>query len=297
MQIIFIFESTKPLKMKVFPFKIPKPKEEALIYQEDREIVFYGKLHQHEEIQISYIANGEGNILVGDTITGYQKGNVVVLGSNLPHVFRSEINTGETSVMMTLFFTTNSFGNNFFDLPEFKTLEPFFAAIKNGFKVEQISQKTADQFKKLRNASEFDRFLIFFKIIKSICHYERIALSNFIYDKPFTDREGKRMQLVFDYVMTNYQRDISLEEIASLSNMTKNAFCRYFKLRTNKTFFQFLIDIRIERASKLLLKNRELSVIEIAELCGFNNISNFNRKFKELKKLSPLQYRKLNNYK
>jgi AraC-like DNA-binding protein len=280
--------------MKVFPFKIPKPKEEALIYQEDKEVVFYGKLHQHEEIQISYIANGEGNILVGDTITGYQKGNLVVLGSNLPHVFRSEINTDETSVMMTLFFTANSFGNNFFDLPEFKILESFFTSIKNGFKIDSISQKTVNQFKKLKKANEFDRFILFFKIIKSICLHEKKALSNFIYDKPFTDREGKRMQLVFDYVMTNYQRDISLEEIASLSNMTKNAFCRYFKLRTNKTFFQFLIDIRIERASKLLLKNRELSVIEIAELCGFNNISNFNRKFKELKHSSPLQYRKSN---
>jgi AraC-like DNA-binding protein len=280
--------------MKVFPFKIPKPKEEALIYQEDKEVVFYGKLHQHEEIQISYIANGEGNILVGDTITGYQKGNLIVLGSNLPHVFRSEINTDQTSIMMTLFFTTNSFGNNFFDLPEFKILESFFSSIKNGFKIDSISQKTVNQFKKLKNANEFDRFILFFKIIKSICLHEKKALSNFIYDKPFTDREGKRMQLVFDYVMTNYQRDISLEEIASLSNMTKNAFCRYFKLRTNKTFFQFLIDIRIERASKLLLKNRELSVIEIAELCGFNNISNFNRKFKELKHSSPLQYRKSN---
>ncbi|TRX34048.1 helix-turn-helix transcriptional regulator [Flavobacterium sp. ZT3R18] len=280
--------------MKIFPFKIPKPKEEALIYQEDKEVVFYGKLHQHEEIQISYIANGEGNILVGDTITGYQKGNVIVLGSNLPHVFRSEINTDETSVMMTLFFTADSFGNNFFDLPEFKILESFFTSIKNGFKIDAISQKTVNQFNKLKKANEFDRFILFFKLIKSICLHEKKALSNFIYDKPFTDREGKRMQLVFDYVMTNYQRDISLEEIASLSNMTKNAFCRYFKLRTNKTFFQFLIDIRIERASKLLLKNRELSVIEIAELCGFNNISNFNRKFKELKHSSPLQYRKLN---
>jgi AraC-like DNA-binding protein len=280
--------------MKIFPFKIPKPKEEALIYQEDKEVVFYGKLHQHEEIQISYIANGEGNILVGDTITGYQKGNLVVLGSNLPHVFRSETNTNETSVMMTLFFTTNSFGHNFFDLPEFKILESFFSSMKNGFKIDSISQKTVNQFKKLKTANEFDRFILFFKIIKSICLYEKESLSNFIYDKPFTDREGKRMQLVFDYVMTNYQRDISLEEIASLSNMTKNAFCRYFKLRTNKTFFQFLIDIRIERASKLLLKNRELSVIEIAELCGFNNISNFNRKFKELKHTSPLQYRKIN---
>ena len=76
--------------------------------------------------------------------------------------------------------------------------------------------------------------------------------------------------------------------------MTKNAFCRYFKVRTNKTFFQFLIDIRIESASKLLLKNNELSVIEIAELCGFNNISNFNRKFKEIKLASPLKYKQLN---
>lgn len=279
--------------MRVFPFKIPKPKEEALIYQEDREVVFYGKLHQHEEIQISYIANGEGTILVGDTITGYQKGNIIAIGSNLPHVFRSEVNTHETSVMLTLFFTTNSFGNNFFDLPEFKTLEPFFTAIKNGFKIEAAPKKIVNQFLKLKNANEFDRFLLFFKLIKNICLSEKKTLSNFIYNKPLTDSQGKRMQLVFDYVMTNYQRDISLEEIASISNMTKNAFCRYFKLRTNKTFFQFLIDIRIERAGKLLLKNRELSVIEIAELCGFNNISNFNRKFKELKHKSPLQYRKL----
>ncbi len=294
MRIISIFEFTKLLEMKVFPFKIPKPKEEALIYQEDREIVFYGKLHQHEEIQISYIANGEGTIIVGDTISGYQKGSLIVIGSNLPHVFRSEINTNETSVMLTLFFTSNSFGNNFFELPEFKTLEPFFTAIKNGFKIDSVSNKIANQFLKLKKANEFDRFILFFKLIKSIAYSEKKTLSSFVYDKPFTDREGKRMQFVFDHVMTNYQRDISLEEIASVSNMTKNAFCRYFKLRTNKTFFQFLIDIRIERASKLLLKNRELSVIEIAELCGFNNISNFNRKFKELKHGSPLQYRKLN---
>ena len=81
--------------MKIFPFKIPKPKEDTLIFQEIKEIQFYGKLHQHEEIQISFIANGEGNILVGDTITSFQKGNIIVLGSNLPHVFRSEVNSNE----------------------------------------------------------------------------------------------------------------------------------------------------------------------------------------------------------
>jgi len=102
------------------------------------------------------------------------------------------------------------------------------------------------------------------------------------------------MQTVFEYVMTNFHKSVTLDEIASIANMTKNAFCRYFKVRTNKSFFQFLIEVRIERASKLLANDNELSVIEIAELCGFNNISNFNRKFKEIKHTSPLQYRKLN---
>ena len=114
----------------------------------------------------------------------------------------------------------------------------------------------------------------------------------YIYDKKITDNEGKRMQTVFEYVMTNFQKNITLDEIAALSNMTKNAFCKYFKVRTNKTFFQFLIEIRIERAGKLLSKSQELSVLEVSELCGFNNISNFNRKFKEIKGVSPLVYRK-----
>lgn len=281
--------------MKVFPFKIPKATEEALIYQEDREIIFYDKLHQHEEIQISYIENGEGTILVGDTLTAYQKGDIIVIGGNLPHVFRSEVNTEEpeTSVMHTLFFTPASFGAGFFELPEFKMLVPFFDALKNGFKVSDAPKKTINRFLKFKKASEFKRFLLFLKITESLCQMEKTALSNFVYEKPFTDSEGKRMQSVFEYVMSNFQKNITLEEIAAVSNMTKNAFCRYFKTRTNKTFFQFLIEIRIERAGKLLLKNQELPVLEIAELCGFNNISNFNRKFKEIKKVSPLQYKKI----
>lgn len=280
--------------MKVFPFKIPKAKEEALIYQEDREMVFYDKLHQHEETQISYIEKGEGTILVGDTIKQYQKGDLLVIGSNLPHVFRSEINTEDSSVMLTLFFTSNSFGKDFFELPTFKSIQPFFERSKNGFIIKDAPKKIIKNFKKIKTANEFERFVLFLEILKHLSQAENTPLSSYIYDKKITDNEGKRMQTVFEYVMTNYQKNITLDEIASVSNMTKNAFCRYFKVRTNKSFFQFLIEIRIERAGKLLSKNNELSVLEIAELCGFNNISNFNRKFKELKHTSPLQYRKLN---
>ena len=278
--------------MKIFPFKIPKPKEESLIYQEDIEFVFYDKLHQHEEIQISYIENGEGTIFVGDTITPYQKGEVIVIGGNLPLVFRSERNTGEMSVMLSLFFTPDSFGKDFFSLAALKEIQPFFESSKNGFVVNNPSKKIIKSFKKIKSVNEFNRFILFLEIIKKLAQEKKTLLSSYIYDKKITDNEGKRMQTVFEYVMTNFQKNITLDEIAALSNMTKNAFCKYFKIRTNKTFFQFLIEIRIERAAKLLSKSQELSVLEVSELCGFNNISNFNRKFKEIKGMSPLVYRK-----
>ncbi|PVX47197.1 AraC family transcriptional regulator [Flavobacterium sp. 103] len=280
--------------MKVFPFKIPKSGEEPLIYQEDREVVFYDKLHQHEEIQISFIEKGEGAVFAGDTISHYQEGDILVIGSNLPHVFRSDARENESSIMCTLFFTTNSFGKDFFNLNTFKNIHPFLENSKNGFIIHNPPKKIIKSFKKLKKADNFERFILFLDIIKWISNNEKEQLSNYLYDKKITDNEGKRMQTVFEHVMTNFHKNITLDEIASIANMTKNAFCRYFKVRTNKSFFQFLIEVRIESASKLLANNSELSVLEIAELCGFNNISNFNRKFKELKHNSPLQYRKLN---
>ncbi|WP_202701549.1 AraC family transcriptional regulator [Flavobacterium sp. UGB4466] len=280
--------------MKVFPFKIPKSGEDPLIYQEDREIVFYDKLHQHEEIQISFIEKGQGAIFAGDTISHYREGDILMIGSNLPHVFRSEVYDNESSIMRTLFFTTGSFGKDFFSLTTFKNIQPFLENSKNGFITHNPPKKIVKSFKKLKKSDNYERFILFLEIIKWLSNSEREQLSNHLYDKKITDNEGKRMQTVFEHVMTNYQKNINLDEIASIANMTKNAFCRYFKVRTNKSFFQFLIEVRIEHASKLLANNSELSVLEIAELCGFNNISNFNRKFKELKQTSPLQYRKLN---
>ena len=280
--------------MKIFPFKIPKSGEEPLIYQEDREIVFYDKLHQHEDIQISFIEKGEGAIFAGDTISHYKEGDILVIGSNLPHVFRSDVHENESSIMRTLFFTMNSFGTDFFSLPTFKSIQPFIESSKNGFIIHNAPKKISKSFKKLNTADSFERFLLFLAILKELSFHEKEPLSNYLYEKKITESESKRMQTVFEYVMTNFHKSVTLDEIASIANMTKNAFCRYFKVRTNKSFFQFLIEVRIERASKLLANDNELSVIEIAELCGFNNISNFNRKFKEIKHTSPLQYRKLN---
>lgn len=280
--------------MKVLPFKIPKPEKDALFYQEDDGLSFYDKLHQHEEIQISLIISGEGTLIVGDTITYYKKDDILAIGSNIPHIFKSDIEASSRSKMLSLFFTKSSFGNHFFELEELNELRSFFKRAKYGFKITSDKKKLCKLFIKLKDASKLERFIILLKLLEmtSSCNYT--SLSSFIYEKKYNDIEGKRMRDVFEYTMNNYTRTISLEKIAGIATMTKNAFCKYFKKRTNKTYFSFLNELRIEHTCKLIYTNSDLSLTEIAFKSGFNNISNFNRQFKFVKKMSPTEFKRAN---
>lgn len=277
--------------MKVFPFKIPKPNNDTLVYQEDIENVFYDKLHQHEEIQVSFIAEGSGTLIVGDSINQYIKGDVIVIGSNLPHVFKSETST-EKSVMLSLFFTKDSFGDHFFELEELNVSRKFFNRSANGFRAISHKQMLRDYFLNLKESTKLERFILLLKIIETLSKCKVKSLSTFIYEKQYSDFEGHRMRDVFEYTMSHFTEDITLSQISDTAAMTKNAFCKYFKRRTNKSYFTFLNELRIEHACKLLLTNNNASIADIADRSGFNNISNFNRQFKALKKLSPSVFRK-----
>lgn len=279
--------------MKVYPFKIPKPLHESLVYQVDHDIIFYDKLHQHEDIQLSFIVEGEGTLVVGDSINQYKKDDIIVIGSNLPHVFKSNLNYGKKSHMLTIFFANDSFGNNFFELEELKELTAFFKRAAHGFKVTSSKKAIALLFMQLESASKLSRFLILLELLKkaSVCNY--MSLSSFIYDKKYKEPEGKRMQEVFDFTMTYFNTDVSLETISEVANMTKNAFCKYFKKRTNKTYFRFLNELRIEHACKLLMDDNDMAIADIAYKSGFKNLSNFNRQFKFIKGINPKKFRKI----
>ncbi|WP_417360950.1 AraC family transcriptional regulator [Galbibacter sp.] len=277
--------------MKVLPFKIPKPKQEALVYQEDRGLYFYDKLHQHEELQISYIQKGSGTLIVGDSINTYNANDILIIGGNIPHVFKSDPESSSDSVMFTLFFTKEAFGKGFFQISDMEKTQDFFTHAQYGMKISRNHEKIVAIFKRLRGQSKIERIASLLKIIDQSLILDYKPLSSFVYGKKYTDDEGKRMREVLEHAMENYHNQITLEEVATKANMTKNAFCRYFKKRTNKTFFQFLIEMRIENSCKLLYKNSEMSIATVSELCGFQNITNFNRKFKELKGITPSQYR------
>jgi len=282
--------------MKVLPFKISKQDNVALIYQEDSTPLFYDKLHQHEEIQLSYIAHGEGTLVLGDSVNKFNQGDIVIIGSNVPHVFRSDPIDKGKSCMISLFVNTSSLSTDFFELDEFESLQSFFDATIYGLKVTSNLEIIKNLFVQLKEADKLGRFILFFKILNAVGNSNYQQLSSFIYSKNYTNSEGKRMGAILEYTMNNFDQPISLDQISSLANLTPNAFCKYFKLRTNKTFVQFLTEIRIEQACKLLSKNSDLSVSEIAFSSGFMNVSNFNRKFKLLKKRTPMEYKKAHSF-
>lgn len=279
--------------MKVLPFKIPKTEDDILIVQEDRGRTFYEKLHQHEEIQLSYVISGKGTFIVGDTIRDFQSDDVLLFGSNIPHVLKSDVSTEQDSYMISVFFTHNSFGKHFFTLPKLQNVKRLLNDASFGVKFQEHQAVLKLLFEAILNQKTIKRFATFFEILSILTESKYETVSSFINTKNYTDDEGKRMSAVFEFVMNHFDQKIVLEEIATIANMTPNAFCKYFKQRTNKTFFQFLTAIRIENACKFLSNQQQLSISDIAHYCGFFNISNFNRKFKEIKGITPTEFRKL----
>lgn len=278
--------------MKALPFKIPRPKQGGIVFVIDSGASFYDKLHLHEEIQISYIVDGEGTLIVGDSVNYYTKNDILVIGSQVPHVFKSNVAASRSSHMLTLFFTKSAFGEHFFELEELREVRPFFKRARHGFKITSRRRSIINLFLQLENTTKLNHFLILLQLLKITSKANYKSLSSFVYDKKYSVNEGHRMRNVFEYTMNNYDKKISLNTIAEEANMTKNAFCRYFKKRTNKSYIQFLNELRIEHACKFLLSDNDLSIIQIAEQVGFNNMSNFNRQFKAIKNMNPTEFKK-----
>ena len=276
--------------MKVLPFKIVKSEQQSILYQEDSDDTFYDSLHNHKEIQLSLIVNGEGTFVIGDCVGDFKPNDIFIIGGYLPHVFKSDKIAGEKSEMISLFFTEQAFGETFFSIPELSQINPFLRKAQRGIKTVFYPKELRDKFIQYNTLEPLAQFINFLEILSVLSIYSGEALSSQTAVKKYTDEDGKRMRDIFQFTLNNFNRQIPLEEVADLANMTVHGFCRYFKKRTDKTYVNFLIDIRLGHACKLLSKG-ESDIAEIAYQSGFNNITHFNRKFKEKKKMTPSAYR------
>ncbi|HEY9007193.1 MAG TPA: AraC family transcriptional regulator [Ohtaekwangia sp.] len=285
--------------MKILPFKIPMTSQESFRLQEDHERHFYDHLHQHPEIQLTLILESEGKVIAGDYIGTFKPGDIFLIGPNLPHVFRNDARyytDDESSIAhsCTVFFEWQAFGEKFLSLPELKRLQEFTKLSERGLSVKDPVRKHIAQLMKLLfRTSEMDRLIVLLKILNILSQTENIdpLASSGIYSE-LDEIDGKKLAAVYRFTMSEYHRKIQLDEVADVANMTTNSFCRYFKKRTRKSYIDFLTEIRIGQARKLLLQN-DLSISQICFEVGFNNLSNFNRKFRELCEITPTEFRKL----
>ncbi|WP_196895170.1 AraC family transcriptional regulator [Aureivirga marina] len=280
--------------MKIIPFKVSKAITETIVIQRDYGSHFYNHLHQHSEIQVTLILKGEGTYIIGDAIGNFKPLDLFIIGEKLPHVFKTDTNEqSDRCEMISIYFSPTSFGSHFFELPEMIHLNPILNDSLRGVKMNNIDKSIIRRIKQIEFLNNFQKFVSFLNIMSDLSTIEsnKYVLSSLIVEKQYSEEEELRMDEIIQFTLREFHRNITLEEVANIANMTPNAFCRYFKQRTNKTFINFLTELRIGNACKLLSKRNELNIMDICYKSGFNNLANFNRKFKDIKGMTPSKYR------
>jgi AraC-like DNA-binding protein len=282
--------------MRVIPFSIPKDTNEAFRVQIDELPRLYDYLHQHPEIQLTCIIESEGTLIAGDYIGRFEPGDIFVLGSNQPHVFRNDPvygKKGKNAKAISLFFDESTFGETFWNLPELYSLKYFIRNNAAGFRlVGKQKEMVANLLKQISIEKGIQRLIIFMKILSCFEKKKSLhVLSGSALNKNLKSYDGKRLNLVLEFTFREFNRPIELTEIARLANLTPQAFCKYFKTRTRKTYVHFLNEIRIQHAVRLLHKDEE-SIASIAYQSGFVNLSHFNRTFKVITGMTPRDFLK-----
>ncbi len=248
--------------------------------------------HYHPEIELVYINGGAGKRRIGSHISYYTEGDLILIGSNLPHCGFTDKFTGnknEILVQMKIDFL----GQTFFNIPEMKKIQNLLEVAKGGIAFSgNTKQILGDKMEDLDNQNDFERILSILHILNELALSDEFKVLNadgFSLETEVKDND--RINSIFNHVKTNFQEDIPLKDIADMVSMTVPSFCRYFKKVTNKTFVQFVNERRLVHASKLL-NEQTMSITEVCFECGFNNFSHFNKSFKAFTGQNPSEYRK-----
>lgn len=283
--------------MKVLQFTIPVPLDKSIIVQKDVMPFFYPHLHRHQEIQMSWIQQGEGTLVADNNMHAFRPNDIFWLGANQPHIFKSEASyfqpkSRKKIVALVIFFNPNGELASLFNLPETKLLKNFIQQSQSGFKVPpSYTAEVSSKMMQITNSSGTDQLLQFVDLLKQLSGYaDMTPLATAQKTQMVTEHEGIRIGNIYNYIMQNYDKPITLEDAAKQAHMTPQAFCRFFKKHTLHTFVSFLNEVRINEACKKLTDGAFDNIATVAYTCGFNSITNFNRVFKTVTTQSPSEY-------
>jgi len=248
--------------------------------------------HFHPELEIVYIKQGSGKRHIGNHISYYNGGDLILLGPNLPHYgFTDRLSENQSEIVVQM--REDFLGRNFFSLPEMQSIQQLFDRSKLGLSFfGNIRDEAGSRLQDMFYMDPFERLTEFLRILQLLANtreYEVLNASGvaLIIQGQDTDR----IDHIYKYVREHFAENIQLQEVADLVCMTIPSFCRYFKKVTGRTFTDFVNEFRIVHACKLLTEEKH-SISEVCFESGFNNFSHFNRMFKLKTGQSPNQFRK-----
>jgi AraC-like DNA-binding protein len=252
------------------------------------------KIHSHKNFELNYITAGSGKRIVGNSISSYAEGDLVLLGPNIPHCW-DILDPGydKRPECIVTHFYENIISSDFFNIPE---LEPVVALLKNagngiwfkGNKTKKVGQVLKTMVN-LNGLESYIKLLEVFNLLLKIDERENLALPSAMPNMYEKDRD--QINRIYEYVFNNIQSGIKLKEASALVFMEPGSFCRYFRKKTRQTFMDYVKSVRIGIAAKLLAET-DRQITQICYECGYNNLANFNHYFKIIMKRTPSEYRK-----
>lgn len=255
-------------------------------------------LHSHEELELNFIRNAKGaKRVIGDHIGEIDEMELVLIGSNLPHVWETHKCKSKEIKEITIQFHKDLFDDKFLRRNQMNHIRKMMERSAKGilFSTETI-QHIESRLTVLSQKHGFDSVLELLSILHDLSLSRNMrTLSDTIFSSAELTYNSRRVEKVLEHMNHNFHKTIKLDDVAKLVNMTPASFSRFFKQRTGISFIDSLLELRLGHSSRQLIDTTH-SIAEIAYNCGFNNISNFNRLFKKKKGCTPKEFRENYNY-
>ncbi|MEX0361797.1 MAG: AraC family transcriptional regulator [Allomuricauda sp.] len=253
--------------------------------------------HFHPELELVYILKSEGTRFIGDSIERFREDEVVLIGANLPHMWlNDEPYFDESSDLIaegySVHFRRDFLGNEFLNAPELKAINNLVDTAQQGIKFVDLDISIRNEIGLLVDKDPFERMISFINILNGLAKHEnKILLASKGYLNTLKGLKGQGMDKTYEFIFKNFNKSITLNEVAEVASMNPSAFSRFFKKVNRKTFKEYLNELRVGYACKLISEDK-YNITRICFESGYNNISNFNRQFKRITGMSPSQYRK-----
>ena len=252
--------------------------------------------HFHSEYELLYVIEGFGSSFVADNIETFQAGDLVLLGSNLPHFWKSDESFHKLENPKKMKYIVIQFPNEFFkeavsEYPEFYMIKELLERSAKGIRFSKaFAEKVKRKIFKVVRSKGFERALLTLELLQYLSKTSDYRLlAGELYQAEKHDFTSDRMTKVMHFLNTSYRKKIELEKVAEVAHLHPSAFCRYFKEKSGKSLSEFVNDMRISYVCRLLIEGK-MSVSQICYESGFNNLSNFNRIFKKHTGFTPTMY-------